>query len=149
MAGKLPTPKPRKTQYRFGIGEWYGRSFVTLSSEERAELAAIPDDAAQKPPCPFLSREGATESCWKKGGVCSLRSYQRTPETGLVQLDQRGSTLRAVCPSRFEQDDLIYRFIAEIVINNPAARPVGQVSFLERVPLIGGEEAELEDAQTE
>lgn len=124
-------------------------SFTELTREKRSEFAAIPDDAARKPPCPFLSREGTLEPCWKKGGVCSLRSYQRTPETGLVQLDQRGSTLRAVCPSRFEQDDLIYRLIAKIALNNQAAIPVGQVNFLERVPLMGGKAAELEESDAE
>jgi hypothetical protein len=120
-----------------------------MTRAERAALAAIPEDAEEKPPCPFLSRPGEVVPCWKKGGVCSLRSYERDRGTGVVQPDQRGSTLRAVCPSRFEQDDAIYPMIATHVLRNPAAEPVGQVNFLERVPLIGGPAADVEEANAE
>lgn len=131
-------------QYRFGIGEWYGQSFVGLTQSCRNSFAKIQFDqiGPPTPPCPFLSRSGFEEPCWKKGGVCSLRSYERDTQTGAVTLDHRGSTLRAICPSRFEQDGMIYKWIGEIVLGNPDATRVGQVNFLEKVPLIGGPQEE-------
>ena len=121
-------------QYRFGIGEWYGRSLVGLTAEERLEYAELQFSSdGTIPTCPFKS-----VPCWKKGGVCSLRSYQRVKSTRQIAIDARGSTFRTVCPTRFEQSGEIYRWIAEVVLGDSKAVPVGQVNFLERVPLIGG-----------
>jgi hypothetical protein len=125
-------------QYRFGIGEWYGRSLVGLTAKERLQFAELQFSSdGTIPTCPFKS-----VPCWKKGGVCSLRSYQRVKSTGQIAIDARGSTFRTVCPTRFEQSNEIYRWIGEVVLSNANAVPIGQVNFLERVPLIGGPSAE-------
>lgn len=133
--------RARRPQHRFGIGEWYGKSFVNLTPQERryfAEIQEIPETDA--PPCPFLSTKGHTRPCIKHhiGGVCSLRSYEQAGE--LVQVNPAGSSLRATCPSRFEEDGVVYRWIGEVLLDNPDAVPVGQVPFLERVPTMGGHE---------
>lgn len=124
-------------QYRFGIGEWYGRSFAALPPNERVRFADLQFTGGSVPDCPFLRRP-----CWKKGGVCSLRSYEHLSDSGVVRLDQRGSTFRTLCPSRFEESAQIYRWIGEVVLGDPKAVQLGQVSFLERVPLIGGATSE-------
>ena len=45
-------------EQRFGIGEWYGRDFTTLSSEERRHYAAIqflPRNERPAVACPFMA----------------------------------------------------------------------------------------------
>ena len=131
--------KTRKPQVRFGIGEWYGKSFAALSADERRAYASIQlREKKQAPPCPFLSGvQGRTVLCWKPGGVCSLRSYERDAATGLVTINSVGSSFRTTCPSRFEQDGTVYRWVAEVVLGHKDAIPVGQVPFLQRVPRVG------------
>jgi len=124
---------PKKgPQYRFGIGEWYGRSFLSLPPVERARYAELQFDGGAVPDCPFVG-----SPCSKPGGVCSLRSYERASEISAVTVDRRGSTFRTICPTRFEQSGEIYRWIGEVVVGEPHAVPLGQINFLERVPLIG------------
>lgn len=125
--------KGGQSQYRFGIGEWYGRSFVSLTPTERVRLAELQFSGGAIPECPFTSAP-----CWKKGGVCSLRSYENLKEIEQVRIDQRGSTFRTICPTRFEQFGEIYRWIGEVVLNDTRSVALGQINFLERVPLIGG-----------
>jgi hypothetical protein len=135
--------RPKKAQYRFGIAEWYGRSFVTLTDAERRAYAEeqfqeeLPNEL-----CPFLSTQSNAVKCWKRGGVCSLRSYQKSAD-GIVTLDQRASTIRTICPSRFEQGQTIYPWIADVLLEDRDAVPIGQINFLERVPLIGGSQEEV------
>ncbi|MHB1425233.1 MAG: NotI family restriction endonuclease, partial [Gemmataceae bacterium] len=128
-----------KPQHRFGIGEWYGKSFVNLTSQERRHFAEIQQNPqANLPSCRFLSTKEHPRPCWKTGGVCSLRSYEQAGK--LVHVDPAGGTLRATCPSRFEEDGEVYRWIGEVLLGNSDAVPVGQVPFLERVPTMGGGE---------
>ncbi len=129
-------PDKQRTQRRFGIGEWYGKSFVTLTPEERRHFAEIQQsEEVEIPSCPFLSTEEQRRPCWKTGGVCSLRSYEQTGN--VVQINSAGSTPRVTCPSRFEEGGLIYRWIGETLLGNANAVAVGQVPFLERVPTMG------------
>ncbi len=101
-ARKARTRKEPAPQFRFGIGEWYGRSFVQLTLEERRFYASIQlQERKQTQPCPFLSRPDRQVNCWKPGGNCSLRSYERSRTTGLVRINPVGSTFRATCPSRW------------------------------------------------
>jgi hypothetical protein len=128
-----------KPQYRFGIGEWYGRSFVNLTPQERRHFAEIQQNPnADVPSCPFLSTRENPRPCWKTSGVCSLRSYEQTGNN--VHVDPANPAPRATCPSRFEEGGEIYRWISEVLLGNPNAVPVGQVPFLKRVPTMGGDE---------
>jgi len=140
-------PRRRKPTYRFGIGEWYGKTFTKLSAIERRDNAE--QQFTNNPPdrqCPFLSDQGHDVACWKKGGVCSLRLYEKTPE-GEVRLAPTRATLRATCPSRFEQDRTIYGWIGEVVLGSNAAVSIGQVNFLERMPLIGDDPDESQQPE--
>jgi hypothetical protein len=76
--------------------------------------------------------------------VCSLRSYQRLGTA--VQIDPEGNTFRVTCPSRFEEGHTIYRWIGEVLLGRADAVPIGQVPFLERVPMMGLPEAAEEEA---
>ena len=131
---------PERRQSRFGIGEWYGKPFTDLSPQQRrhfAEIQLVPKDERPLEQCPFLSSCGASVSCWKVGGVCSLRKYDWSPDTRAISVSLEEGTLRTTCPSRFEEDGRIYAWIGEVILNTPDARPIGQVSFLQRAPLIG------------
>jgi len=130
---KSKTPPPR-----FGIGEWYGRSFVNLTKSERKHFAAQAQNksTAGAPHCPFLG-----QSCIKRGGVCSLRLYQLVnPGTGegkAVAGDE--GDLRVTCPHRFKHDAAIYSLIGELMIDTSQPLIVGEVRFLQR--LTANEEA--------
>lgn len=135
---------------RFGIGEWYGRPFTELSPDERRKFAQIqlqPKDQRPELPCPFLSRPTETVRCGKEGGVCSLRLYQESAETHEVSVAFEDGELRTTCPSRFEEDRIIYRWIGEELLGNPAATPIGQVNFLRRTPLMGSAEFQPSSAE--
>jgi len=123
-----------RPKFRFGIGEWFGKSFVNLTDAKRKKFA---DAGERRPPCPFLSNERQTVPCWKIGGVCTLRSYQEFD--GVVGIDESRPSFRVTCPSRFEEDREIYRWICEVLLDDPDAVPIGQVNFLERVALMGSE----------
>lgn len=111
---------------RYGIAEWYGRSFLDLDPTQRQTMARIArDDAAEPPPCPFQHRR----SCSKKGGVCSLQRVQ------WVAPDRMGSPvgLRVVtCPHRFDEAGVVVRWLAEIVGFDPAATQIArEVPFMQ------------------
>jgi hypothetical protein len=136
---KKKSPRKPKSQNRFGIGEWYGRSFVHLSAEERrfySSIQLLPKDEKPPQPCPFLSEGGKIVKCWKPGGICSLRSYHKNAESGEVSLDPRGSTIRTTCPSRFEEAGTIYRWIGQEILGDGKAVAVGETPFLERTPAL-------------
>ncbi len=94
---------------RYGIAEWYGRSFPALSPDERRRLAEVALDGSRRaPPCPF---QGNTPPCRKRGGVCSLQRYRPTDDGRLGP--QEGEPA-IVCPARFEEEQLLVFWLAEI-----------------------------------
>lgn len=136
---KTKTKKSPKPQVRFGIGEWYGHSFVQLTMEQRryfATIQGIPKEQRPAQPCPFKSTASSIVNCSKAYGVCSLRSYRKDSETGTVGANVP-STLRTTCPNRFEQDGTIYKVIGEKLLGDANATPIGETPFLKRVPLMG------------
>lgn len=140
MMSSSANTSPERQQSRFGIGEWYGRPFTSLSPEDRkrfADIQLLPRNQRPPQPCPFLSNSGRTVNCWKVGGVCSLRKYVRFGADGEVSVATEEGTIRTTCPSRFEEDGTIYRWIGEAILNDPDTLPTGQINFLKRVPLIG------------
>ena len=132
---KSRTGKPR-IKTRYGIGEWYGRSFVRLSPEERRELARVQATEKGKRPqfaCPFRTTAGNQVLCTKPGGVCSLRLYQVEEEGERVSaLKREGDYLVTTCPHRFRQGGLIFSWIAETLLGCPDPLVVGEVGFLEQ-----------------
>lgn len=95
---------------RYGIAEWYGRRFVGLSREERIWCAQHALDGQQpSPPCPFQESQ---PPCSKRGGVCSIQRY-RQDEGERLGMPAGGPVI--VCPRRFEDGQLLVRWLAEIV----------------------------------
>ena len=93
---------------RYGIGEWYGEHFPTMAPDRRRTLASFALGKDEPPPsCPF---KRSSSPCSKKGGVCTLQEYE-------ISDDRIGNAVGlpvTVCPSRFDEHDLIPRWLAEI-----------------------------------
>lgn len=137
---KEPNSDRAGSQHRFGIGEWYGKPFVTLTPAERRYFASLQlREEKTTQPCPFLSRSSKQVNCWKAGGICSLRSYQRSKTTGMVQVNAGRSSYRTTCPSRFEESGRVYKWVGETLLGSDDAVSTGEIPFLQRVPRIGDE----------
>ncbi|MGH9773016.1 MAG: NotI family restriction endonuclease [Candidatus Acidiferrales bacterium] len=125
------TQKPKSPQLRFGIGEWYGVPLTALSAGERHKLAdAQRLRKAEQPAfrCPFQ----AAANCNKPGGVCSLRLYEKSARTGEVTpATGEPGQLRTVCPARFEEGQLIYRWVGETILGSGDPLILGEIGFLE------------------
>lgn len=107
---------------RFGIGEWYGNSFVDLSQAERRAYAA----GTGSHPCPFRLDGG---KCTKRGGVCSFRSYEDFDGVATSVADAEAD-LRVLCPRRFEEDSTIFQWVGETVLGSSAPDIAKEVGFL-------------------
>ena len=132
-------------QRRYGIGEWYGRSFADLSPEKRKSLAKSLGSKARgasSRKCPFRSNF----KCNKKGGVCTLRLYERDDQQRVVvPAHDDSGLLRTVCPNRFHEDERIFKWVGETVLNAPDPSMVGEVGFLESEIRVAGEHAKADD----
>ena len=118
---------------RYGIAEWYGRSFVNLTGDDRRSLAALQGrPREERPPNPCLSRGGSVP-CTKAGGVCSIRLYQLSsgPQGARVAPAHLGE-LVTMCPYRFEESDVMFKWVGEEMLDDANPLVVSQVKFLER-----------------
>jgi Restriction endonuclease NotI len=125
------TKKAKSPKLRFGIGEWYGFPLTALTAEQRrtfADIQSLPKAKRPSVRCPFQK----DADCNKPGGVCSLRLYTKSLDTGEVRpAGGEDGQLRTVCPSRFEQDQLIYQWVAEVVLGFSEPLVLGEIGFLE------------------
>ena len=117
---------------RYGIAEWYGRPLMDLSSEHRWRLARIAlEEDYEAPPCPY---QKGRPLCQKRGGVCSLQRYG-------VNVDGRLGTPEGspviVCPARFDEGQLLIRWLAEIV-----GFPPRETMLAREVPFMRGTETD-------
>lgn len=106
-----------------------------LSAAERQKLASIQDlPKSQKPVirCPFQSTAERTVACGKTGGVCTLRLYEKLPQTSDVKpaTGELGQ-LRTICPARFEADHLIYQWVGRTILGSDNVAVLGEIGFLE------------------
>jgi hypothetical protein len=124
-------------EFRFGIGEWYGRSFIHLTPAERRAFAAlsIKGQHRQQPCIPRLA-ENPNQYCTKSGGVCSLRQYELINHTVRVE----DGELITTCPERFREDRKVFKWVGETILGHPKPIIVEQVGFLERLRQQKGEE---------
>ncbi len=107
---------------RYGIAEWYGRDFMSLTPDERRDLAAVAIGGDRQIGCPFRDMQ-----CNKRGGVCSIQSY--THRDGRIHEPVGHRVI--VCPIRFEQNGLLVRWLADIVgFRSGTARLAREVPFM-------------------
>lgn len=131
----------------FGIAEWYGRSYALLSDQQRRELLRQQKEK-QRPSCFHRNQEGEPVKCKKARGVCSFRKYVRDAETGEVTIDSGpDGQLHTVCPNRFYEDGVVYRWIGEELLGDAVARVVEQVPFLSST--LAGEEGDVDASKGE
>ncbi|MEJ7805221.1 MAG: NotI family restriction endonuclease [Telluria sp.] len=135
------TPKkpriPKDLSPRFGIGEWFGKSVILMTGEERRNMALEvlkPKAERTKQPCPFqATKEDAT--CSKEGGVCSLRMYSygkhATGRAMGIPVDGAQGALRATCPYRFHDAKKVFNWVGEVILEDGMPHLVGEVGFLE------------------
>lgn len=120
-----------KTKTRYGIGEWYGRGFHTMSSSER-RVAARQELAANGltgKPCPFRPNM----ACNKKGGVCSLRLYEQVGELTTSGVQSPVAT----CPNRFLESRMIHRWVGETLLETASPIVLSEIGFLNRLSANG------------
>ena len=107
---------------RFGIAEWYGRSYVALTREERHAYAA----GGGSRPCPFRMNGGP---CTKKGGVCSFRSYEDAGGAAVPAIGA-DADLRVLCPRRFEENKTVFQWVGETVLGTSSPALATEIGFL-------------------
>jgi len=136
---------------RYGIGEWYGRSFVRLAPEQRQEQARVQGFKKERRPkfaCPFRSTPESQVLCTKAGGVCSLRRYQLDEETqGVSWPTGRENPLVTTCPHRFKQGGFIFNWIGETLLGCPKPLIVSEVGFLGQESMPNGDDPGGADAE--
>lgn len=137
--------KKSGVQRRYGIGEWYGKSFADMTPEKRKARAISVNSKVRgvsAPKCPFRSNF----KCNKKGGVCSLRLYERDDQKRVVAPpDDDSGLLRTVCPNRFHEDGRIFEWVGETVMSATNPSVVGEVGFLESEKRGTGEHGKADD----
>ncbi len=125
--------KRTQARHTYGIGEWYGRLFTGLSSDERRRLARMqsqPRDKRRRIPCPFRSTPEGEVACSKEGGVCSLRKYQETRQGVIVPEGPEGN-LCTTCPSRFHEGRMVFHWIADTLLGCEDPIVLGEIDFLQ------------------
>ena len=136
------TQAPTNELQHFGIAEWFGKRFFTLTPEERQDMAQIGMENKKevRPLCPF--QEG-NRTCSKGSGVCSIKLYGKGDDNRAVDLED---TPIITCPKRFEEGLLLISWLAEIVeakdtdvqiakevpflINPDTKKPAGKIDFV-------------------
>jgi len=140
-------PRQSLAQTRFGIGEWYGKSFADMPQVERTELALMQIRRRTSQPdrvCIPRSATGADVLCNKRGGVCSLRQYVSDNDGVRVSPGAAGS-LRTTCPRRFEDSGKVFSWIGKTILGHSNPTIAVEVGFLEREQADGATDAGHDD----
>ena len=110
---------------RYGIAEWFGEPLLALTPARRSEFARRALQRADAPQCPF--QQGDVQ-CSKKGGVCSIQRYES--DSGGRIAGAVGEPV-VVCPRRFQESQMLIRWLAEIVdIDADSAYVAREVPFM-------------------
>lgn len=111
---------------RWGAAELYGLDLPSLPSERLRELAA---PQAGPVPCPFRPASQAAEApsrCNKKGGVCSLRLYEKDDGAGVRCAGDPVTT----CPNRFLEAGIVVPWVGEILLGTSCPTVISELPFL-------------------
>jgi len=123
-------------RFTHGIGEWYGRSFVHLTAQERttyAKMQFLPKKERPPQPCIPRTTGAVIAQCTKEGGVCSLRQYRRDGETSdATATVGDDSALCTVCPYRFYEANRVFAWIGEHILGHAEPLIVAEIGFLEQ-----------------
>ncbi|MGI8905388.1 MAG: NotI family restriction endonuclease [Candidatus Sumerlaeaceae bacterium] len=117
-------PRARQTAAaRYSAAELFGRSIDSLSMEELHTFAV----AGQQQICPFRSQAAGVELlCNKKGGVCSIRPFERQMDgTAIV-----GGAPAITCPNRFLEQREVFRWVGDVILRTDSPTRVPELPFL-------------------
>lgn len=114
---------------RYGIGEWFGHVVSTQGRAQLKDLAQKSKSGLRAAPCPFRQAADKDVMCNKRGGVCSMQVHRQLDTGEVVAV---GSFV-AMCPSRFWQDNNIFRWVGEAVLGTSSPTVIREVDFLETV----------------
>ncbi|MHB9144317.1 MAG: NotI family restriction endonuclease [Symbiobacteriia bacterium] len=136
----------KDNQFRYGIGEWFGTPFTNLTDADRKKLNQLRKVTGKKKrttpefECPFKTREDKKEYCNKSSAICTLRLYKKDDDTGktVVAAHPHGM-LRATCPSRFLEDNTIFKWVGKELLSHQNPVLLREVPYLEPVPTEGEE----------
>lgn len=126
----------RASSNNYGIGEWYGHLYICLEPAQRVALAEQPSGM----PCRFmedmpeLAPRGKAK-CNKKGGVCSLRSFQHSVSDGFGF-----GPITATCPNRFLDGGIVFQSISSTLLGCEHALTAKEIPFLIRPSADMGED---------
>jgi Restriction endonuclease NotI len=126
MTKRIFNPEDTKVKSppsRYSIGEWFGSDITSLTAGER-EAHAGHTKRNKEQACPF--REG--RKCSKKGGVCTVRRYEKTDESKISL-----GKLVTTCPARFFDSNEIFHWIGEVLLGTPNPLVVGEIPFLQKL----------------
>lgn len=135
--------KKSKTRSRYSIGEWYGLPFESFSPKQRRDQGKLHVGLTTITgfDCPFQKNR----ICNKKGGVCSLRRYEQIDDAPVKGI----GPLVTTCPNRFLEDDTIFNWIGEEILQTRTPIVLGQIGFLDRLrpveEMADDEEADSQD----
>ncbi|MEA2062187.1 MAG: NotI family restriction endonuclease [Gemmatimonadota bacterium] len=121
----------KRIKREYGIGEWYCQLFSALSPEERSVLAKAAlkpiTEAGQK--C-YFKDASSLEKCTKKGGICSIRHYEKLLDETVQACEGEDGRLVVLCPNRFLEDGMIFKWVSQELLkdNNPVV--LNQINFL-------------------
>lgn len=133
----------KDSQSRFGIGEWFGRSYALLSDAERKELNTrrkVRGTKKRAQPgfeCPFRTRPDKTEYCNKDSAVCTIRLFNQDVNGAVSVAPDPVGMLRTTCPSRFLEDDVIFNWVGEALLGCNKPQLLKEVPYLTPVPTEG------------
>ena len=130
---------------RYGIGEWYGKLLTGLSEEDRKHFASQPSGM----PCPFkqvdLVKPGTPALCKKRGGICSLRLYERDHDGTARVASGSAGVLRSVCPFRLHENKTIVTWVSETLLGISDPLIATEIGFLEPLSDLVTAQPENED----
>ena len=125
---KSKPEKPKQAKPRYGIAEWYGQLVSKVSREVIVELIkSSKQKKSDNPPCPFRQEAEPGYKCSKKGGVCSIRQFEKKDD-GIVSLQDDVVTL---CPSRFWESNRVFRVVGKFTIGSGSPIVIREVPFLQ------------------
>lgn len=128
---KSKKPSPKKPKQTYGIAEWYGRLYRSLTDVERKQLVVAKNTQI---PCPFLHQiptlgpKSGNLNCNKPGGVCSLRNFHEAQATG----DLSFGPITATCPNRFLEQGTVIKHIGTLLLGTSAPLFAKELPFLRR-----------------
>lgn len=106
-------------------------SSLTAAETTRLEQlkAKLSNQSINEQPCPFRT-DSPHPTCTKPGGVCSLQLL--SDESGKVaEVHGERGKIRALCPYRFHQNNTIFQYIGEKLLEDSHPKQLGEVGFLE------------------